>query len=244
MSIDEMTEQPATWWPRVRLVVSAAILAAGIVGAVNRRPQLVQAARRINGLHIDWLLLAVVFEAVSMIVFAELQRHMLKEGGVCIRRGAMVQITLAANALALSVPGGAAVSTGWSYAELRRRGVERVLAGWAVLMAGALSSFALFLALATGSWVAGSHGPVASLRGLALALAAIPVAAAGVALIRARNPRVRAWITAQAERPKLGRARRLAEQVRIVRPSAGGWAVAAALAAANWAADAGCLAAA
>jgi uncharacterized membrane protein YbhN (UPF0104 family) len=143
--------------------------------------------------------------------------------------------------MALSVPGGAAVSTGWSYAELRRRGVERVQAGWAVLMAGALSSFALFLTLAVGSWAAGSSGPVAALRWLAVALASIPAAAVVLVILRDRRPRLRQWLAVQGGRLRVTR---LTEQIRVVRPSVRGWVEASVMAALNWVADAGCLAAA
>jgi uncharacterized membrane protein YbhN (UPF0104 family) len=234
----------ARWWPALRVAASVLILGLGVVGAINKRQQLVQAIHRIGAIRADWLLVALALEAVSLFAFAELQRVLLREGGVDVPRGAMVGIVLAANSLAKTVPLGAAVSTGWSYAQLRHRGVERVLAGWAVLMAGALSSFALFVALAVGSWVAGSDGPVASLRGLALALAAIPVAAAVLLYLRDRKPSVRAWITRQAARPHLQKGRHLGEQIRLVRPSSRGWAQASAMASLNWAADAGCLAAA
>jgi hypothetical protein len=225
-------------------VVSAVILGVGVAAAVNRRHEVVQAAHRINRLQPGWLLVALVCEAVSMLVFAELQRRLLREGGVHIGRAAMLGISLAANALALSVPGGPAVSTGWSFAELRRRGAERVLAGWAVLMAGALSSFALFLTLAIGSWVAGSHGPVATLRGLAVGLAAIPVAAVAVIVVRDRRPGFRRWLQQRADHRWLEPAKKLWEQIRSIRPSPRGWVAASTMAALNWMADAGCLAAA
>src|SRR5204863_5738527 len=100
----------------------------------------------------------------------------------------MAGITLAGNAMAMSLPGGSAFSLAWSYGRLRKRGATSLLAGWVVLMAGALSSFALFVVLATGTMLAGGRGPVASLRTLALALAAIPVAVGIVIVLARRSP--------------------------------------------------------
>ena len=46
---------------------------------------------------------------------------------------------------------------------MRRRGAQKVLAGWVILVAG-VSSFAMFVILAVGAWVAGSRGPVSVWR--------------------------------------------------------------------------------
>src|SRR5207245_329236 len=105
--------------------------------------------------------------------------------------GGMVAVPLAGNALAMSLPGGAAWAAAWAFGQLRRRGADRLLAGWVVLVAGALASFALFLLLVAGALVAGSKGPVASLRPLALALAAIPLAVAVVVVVDRRVAVVR-----------------------------------------------------
>src|SRR5205823_2568458 len=131
----------------------------------------------------------------------------------------------------------------FAFEQLRRRGADRVLAEWVILVAGALSSFALFCILAAGVWVAGSQGPVASLRWLAVALAAIPLLAGAVSLTVRHSSWARrryAVLLAAAERvvPQGGRAAALLKlfwsRVRRVRPGLGGWLVAFALAMANW----------
>jgi hypothetical protein len=50
-----------------------------------------------------------------------------------------------------------------------------VLVGWVVVVAGVLSSFALFVVPATGTMLAGTKGPAAPLRGLAVVLTSIRV---------------------------------------------------------------------
>jgi hypothetical protein len=157
--------------------------------------------------------------------------------------GALFEITLAGNSLAVTLPGGAAWAAVFAYEQLRRRGADRVLAEWVILVAGALASFALFCILASGVWVAGRQGPVASLRWLAVALAAIPVLAAAVGLVLRYSSWARqqwATLVRSAERlvPQGGRMaavlRLFWSRVRRVRPGLWGWLVAFALAMANW----------
>ena len=239
-------------WPWVRCGLTVAILVTGVVAAVSRREQLSDAASRLGHVHQGWVLVAVALEAASMVAFARLQRRLLAAGGVAVGLAPMIGITLAANAVALSLPGGTAFSATWSFGQLRQRGSRRLLAGWVVLMSGALSSFALFVVLAAGTELAGGRGPVASLRPLALGLAAIPVVLALLAIALPRLMPLRrnlVDVVVQLQRqPGRGRVvqlgRRLVDNVRLVQPTTAAWAEAFGLAALNWLADLGCLIAA
>jgi len=181
------------------------------------------------------------------VVFARLQRWLLRAGGCDIGLGEMVEITLAGNALGTSLPGGAAWAATWAFGQLRRRGADRVLAGWVILVAGALSSFALFVLVAAGAFLAGSRGPVASLRWLAAALAAIPVVA-GIGLVATRrSPGARRAVhgvwTAVADRVAVARwagrgVGKVVRQLHTVRPGSVGWIEVFGLALANWLYDA------
>ena len=137
--------------------------------------------------------LAVLFEAASMVVFARMQRWLLWAGDVRLPLRTMVEITVAGNAIAATLPGGVAWAAAWAFGQLRRRGVETFLRVWVFLVAGAVSSFALFLVVAVGIEVAGGRGPVADLRWAAVSLAAIPVVAL-LALVR-RSPPVQRALT-------------------------------------------------
>jgi uncharacterized membrane protein YbhN (UPF0104 family) len=162
----------------------------------------------------------------------------------------MVEIVLAGNALSSSLPGGPAWSATWAFGQLRRRGANRLLAGWVIVVAGALASFAVFVICAAGVWVAGSKGPLANLRWLAAALAALPpVVAAGYWQAR-RDGRLRdllqqAW-QALADRAAVARTvgrwtRHTVDNLGLVRPGWAGWGEAFVLAMANWLYDAACL---
>src|SRR5205807_4956304 len=124
----------------------------------------------------------------SLVAFARLQRWLLRAGGLHVGLAPMVEIILAGNALAMSLPGGAAWAAAWAFGQLRRRGADRVLAGWVVLVAGALASFALFTLMVIGALVAGSRGPAASARPALIALAAIPFVVAGFVIAAKRWP--------------------------------------------------------
>ena len=235
------------WW--ARRVVGAALLGLAIALAYGRRHELHQAIDLLSDLRISGLVVAIALEAASMVAFARLQRWLLHEGGVEVGLIPMVQITLAGNALSTSLPGGAAWAAAWAFGQLRRRGADRVLAGWVVLVAGALASYALFMLLVIGSLVAGSRGPAASARPVLIALAAIPFVVAAFVLAAKRWPIVER-LAPPAQRalralPKggvaLGAIQRTWERLFTVRPSRAAWVEAFGLGALNWLENCACL---
>jgi putative heme transporter len=215
-------------------------------GAYEHRSEISSAGHMLSRIHVLWLLVAIAAELASMIVFARLQRWLLRAGGVRVPLVPMVEITLAGNAMSTTLPGGAAWSATWSYEQLRRRGAQKVLAGWVILVAGALSSFAVFVILATGAWVAGSRGPVSSLRWLAAGLAAIPFVVAAGYMVARRNQRARqlfvsSWAAVSKHVPPAralgGFVGKIVDDLGLVHPGVLGWAEAFGLAMANWLCD-------
>lgn len=252
----EITETPPPptrrrSWTWFRRVLAAAVLVFALVAAISRRHELGQAFNLFGRIRWQWLLIAVGFEVASLIAFARLQRLLLRAGGVEVGVGTMVEITLAGNALAMSLPGGAAWAAAWAFGQLRRRGAEPALAGWVVLMAGALASYALFLLLVVGALLAGAHGPAKQFRFVGLALACIPPAAGVLALAAHRSPRVRSTLGGAWQsmcRSWLGRralpsVERFVERIKGVRHRPWQWAEAFGLALFNWLATCACLAA-
>lgn len=232
-------------WLRWPLVAVGVVLAARAVA--GRGGELARAGRLLAHPRPAWVGLAVLFEAGSMVVFARLQRWLLRCGGVRLSLAAMVEITLAANALSLSLPAGVAWSGFWAFGQLRRRGADRALAGWVILVAGAVASYALFCLLVVGTWAAGESGPLAPARWPVTALAAAPLLAALAATARHLGPRrpPQPGGTSRWTRPgPLGRSPgALARRLRLVRPGFRGWAEAGGLGLLNWIYDAACLAA-
>jgi putative heme transporter len=167
-----------------RAVFTIALLGVGAGFIADRASEFGAGARLLAHIEARWIILAIVCEGASMFVFGWMQRRLLRAGRVLLPVRTMVEITVAANALAATLPGGVAWAAAWEFHQLERRGVSRTLRIWMFLMAGAFSSFALFVLLAVGTELAGSHGPVAGLRVLAAVLAAIPLVALGIYVFR------------------------------------------------------------
>ncbi|HEV3354983.1 MAG TPA: lysylphosphatidylglycerol synthase transmembrane domain-containing protein [Acidimicrobiales bacterium] len=235
------------WW--ARRIVGATLLGAAVALAYGRREELRQAIDLLGHLRLSGLAVAIALEAASLVAFARLQRWLLHEGGVEVGLVPMVQITLAGNALAMSLPGGAAWAAAWAFGQLRRRGADRVLAGWVVLVAGAIASYALFMILVAGSLVAGSAGPVASVRPLLIALASIPFIVVALVIAARRFPIIDRLVPAGRRAleglPKghemAAAVERAWERLLTVRPSGPAWFEAFGLAALNWIENCGCL---
>lgn len=228
-------------WRALRLGVSLALLGAAVYLLVGRASKVADAWHLLGHLRWRWVGLAVLFEAASMVVFARMQRWLLRAGGVEVPLRTMVEITVAGNAVAATLPGGVAWAGAWVFGQLRRRGVSRFLRVWMFLVAGAVSSFALFIVVAVGIELAGRRGPVSGLRWGVLALAAIPVVALCLFAVRHTAPARRArHATATAVRAlpggrwtldKLGD---LARRVAAVRLGPLGWAETLGLGLLNW----------
>jgi uncharacterized protein (TIRG00374 family) len=235
------------WW--ARRIVAAALLGFAIALAYGRRHELRQAVDLLGHLRVSGLVVALALEAASLVAFARLQRWLLHEGGVDVGLVPMVQITLAGNALAMSLPGGAAWAAAWAFGQLRRRGADRVLAGWVVLVAGALASYALFMLLVIGSLVAGGRGPVASVRPVLIALASIPFIVTALVIAAKRWPVIdklvpvgqHALETLPKGHEMSGALQRTWERLLTVRPSGPAWLEAFGLGALNWIENCGCL---
>jgi len=235
---------PKGWRRWLRVGLTLVVLGLGSWFLAGRAGELGKAVDRVGDANLLWVLAAVGFEAASMVVFARLQRWLLRAGGVEVPLVDMVELTLAGNALAATLPGGVAWSAVWVFDQLRRRGVERFLRVWVFLVAGAVSSFALFVVVAVGVWVAGSSGPVAGLRWLVAVLAALPVLAAGLLALRRARPG-RALLDAGAAalarlRPGrwvLGQGTWLLRRLEAIRLSPLGWLEALGLGLLNWVDD-------
>jgi hypothetical protein len=247
---DPTDQPPRRWWVWLQRSVSLVLVGAAVWFLAQRGTELRGAAHLLA--HLDWRLvgMAVLFEAASMVVFARLQRWLLRAGHVSLSLGTMVEITLAGNAIAATLPGGVAWAAAWAFGQLRRRGVDRFLRVWVFLVAGAVSSFALFLVVAVGIEVAGGRGPVAGLRWAAVGLAAIPVAGLAAALVGRwrRLQRVEARLASLVERRvPAGRMavrgwRSLVDRFDTVHLSPQHWAEVLGLAILNWLYDGAVLA--
>lgn len=229
----------------LRTGASVGLLAAAVVLITLRFSDVTAATERLAHVRPAWVVVAVVAEGGSMVAFALLQQRLLRAGGVHLGLFSMLAITLAGNALTGTLPGGVGWAAAWQFDQLGRRGVRRFLRVWEFLVAGGVSSFALFVVIAVGVETAGSRGPVSALRWLVFLLALIPLVALVVELLHGTRPvqrtvaRLARWAgSVPGGRWLLGGARHLASRLTAVRLGPAGWAEVLGLALVNWMLDA------
>jgi uncharacterized protein (TIRG00374 family) len=240
------TKRPGRLWWLGAVLLAAAVVLVG----VSRRRELAQAYRLIAGVRPPQVALAVVCEALSIVCFAEVQRWLLASGGVYWNTRRMTAIAVAANAVAGALPGGVAFSTAWVFRQLRRRGVEQVLAVTTLVVSGALSALALSVLLVAGTAAAGPTGlrivllPVVGVL-LVLALALAVFGASRFAGFRKAVRRV--WTSTGTRSSRIEEAQRalarLVGEARSLQPGLRPWLRPLTLALLNWGFDAACLAA-
>jgi uncharacterized protein (TIRG00374 family) len=105
-----------------------------------------------------WIPAAVVAEALSFVAFTGMQYKLLQSGGLTAPQGSLFKMTLAAQAIANSLPGGNAVSAAYGFRWYRRFGADSTLATWAIVGTIVASAVALTLVAAAGLALAASEG--------------------------------------------------------------------------------------
>ncbi|MEU9336480.1 lysylphosphatidylglycerol synthase transmembrane domain-containing protein [Streptomyces sp. NPDC048290] len=235
------------WWLVAGLVVVAAVLV-----AIDRRDEIAAAFDLITRVKLPRLAVAAALEALSVLCFAAVPRLLLRAGGVRWSLGRATSATVAANAVAGSLPGGAAFSTAWLWRYMSRRDAGRTLAAAVLAGAGVASAVSLFLLLTAGVLVVGPTGPGAFVQPVVRVL--LTALAAGLLLLAlSRFAPVRRVLKAAWARTgrRSGRVRRLegdirrvVGQARSVRPGVLPWLWPVLFALLNWLFDAACLAAA
>jgi uncharacterized membrane protein YbhN (UPF0104 family) len=117
----------------LRLTVELAVVGLAILLLTRQRASLAGLGEQLGHLRWGWLTVAVGAEAASVVALAALQNWLLGIGGVRPSLWSMVRITLASNAIALSLPAGVALSEGYAFQQYRRKGADGSLAAWAEL---------------------------------------------------------------------------------------------------------------
>nr|WP_258404950.1 lysylphosphatidylglycerol synthase transmembrane domain-containing protein [Streptomyces sp. FR1] len=242
------TRPSRAWW-----LVAAVLATAVILLAIDHRHELAAATRLLARVSPPKLALATAFEAASLVCFAGVQRWLLHAGGTRLSLKTMTALTVAANALAGALPGGAAFSAAWLFRQLRRRRVGQVLAAAVLVVAGTLSALSLFVLLVAGALTAGLGGPGGAVLRPALGVAGLALGVGLVALALFRLPGFRAaagraWTRAGERYRRVRQIEdalvRLVAQARSVQPGLRPWLRPFGLALLNWAFDIACLAAA
>ncbi len=241
---------PTTVAPRARLgrwVLGLAVGAVVLVLLVSRRGELAGTTSRISHLSVPLALLALATEVTSLLCYALAQRRVLATG-TRIGLGTLFLITLANDAIALSVPGEPAVSSAYRYREYRRHGAGSALAGWSILTLIVAQAVGMSSLLVVGIAIAlltSAHAPALAATSVFL----VVVLGASILLLR-RNAlvgllhRLLGVLRRLTGFPRgdLGaRVDRLFDDMRAVTMARRGYVTVTALAMAAWLGDAACL---
>ena len=246
-------ERPARFrWLRL-LVVAGAIVGLAVLALRRRLPDPGAFIAALADAQYGWIILAALLQVVSLAAFAFQQRQLLDNLGVRLRPGRTISITLARTALAITLPAGAAVSTGYAIREYQRAGATREIGAASAIVSGLASIGGLTLLYVVGALTVVTQDPAAFLswRPLIVVLGLAALTAGLVVLGRRPQQRIPGWSR-----------RLLQSDTRVVRYLRGlltsgrdawragaalrtrDWAAALSYAAVNWLADLLCLAAA
>lgn len=172
-------------WRWVRYVVGLGLAALAVWALAGRRGELSGATSYLAHLNWAWLGLAVVAEGASLAAFAIVQVRLLAAAGVTSPLPFMVSVTLAATAIANSMPAGPVVSSVFAFGQYRRRGADEGAAGWMLVAVFVVASVTLAMVAAVGVAVAGAEGSGLDLVGVTVAVLVVTLAL-GAAFVQRR----------------------------------------------------------
>jgi putative heme transporter len=190
----------ASWLRWARWVVTVGVVALAVLMIASQWGTLRSGLDQLGDPHWRELRWAIYAETLALISFAQLTRLLLAAGGARLRFRSMLGLTIASNALALTLPAGPAWAASFSFDQLRRRGVRASLSAYALAVTWVLSAIALMLIVVVGIYLAGSVGPAAPFRVLAtVATVFLGSFAVGCVLVL-RLPRCRARLGREVDR--------------------------------------------
>jgi hypothetical protein len=127
-----------TRWLRLA-AIGVAVVGLAVVGLRGRFPDPREFVAALAGAGYGWIALAALLQVVSLAAFAFQQRRLIDNLGVRLRRRHLMAITLARSALSITLPAGAAVSTGYAIREYRRAGVTSKIGAASQIVSGLAS---------------------------------------------------------------------------------------------------------
>lgn len=235
-----------------RIGLGLVLAALAIYVVAGRSGEISGAAALLEHAHWAWVLIAVPAETCSLLAYAALEGRLLRAGEAPVPLRALLQITLAGNAIQNSLPAGPAWGASFAFGQLRRRGADAVLATWTLVATAFVSGAALVALTAVGVAVAEGQAATNDLIDAVVIVAVVAVAGA-VAFrmgLHARwVPRVLRLIVrlsqAVVDRPSGDPTlvvHEALDRLTAVRPTVRDWAVAGGWGISNWGFDCACLA--
>jgi putative heme transporter len=237
-------------WRLLRVLAALATVAVLVVLALVHGRDVRTALAALRAPAPPWVVAAVLVEAVSMGLYARMQRRLLRGAGTRVPLHRAVTLAYAAHSMSITLPGGPLVSTVYNYRRMRAFGADSTVAAWATAASGVLSSLGL-VALTTALGVAFAADDADDVVPLAVAATVVAVVAGAGALLR-RRPGWRAALAGRsagalaripaAHRRRVEQAVSWTGRLLQVRIPPRHLAMAGAHSVGNWVADATCLA--
>jgi uncharacterized protein (TIRG00374 family) len=169
----------------LRVAIGLAVIG---VEAALIAPHVSRGGDALADLRWGWVLAAIACEIASVATYGRLRRRLLSAGGVQLPLGRMGALAAASNAMAATIPAGAAVAAGYLYRQFRRVGASAPLAVWTVSAAAVVSGLAFSVLTMAGTILDGddSLAGVIGAGGLSLVLV---VGLIGALMLVTRHPR-------------------------------------------------------
>lgn len=164
----------------LRFVVGLLLAALAFWALNGQRGELLGASKELAHLRLGWLLVAIGVELCSFICFGALQRQLLRAGEVRIDLGFATLLTLAAGAIANSIPAGPAFASVYAFRRYRHKGADDALALWVLLATLVCEALALGLVAAAGVALSVHESTSYDLAGVVLGVLVISVVADAV----------------------------------------------------------------
>lgn len=236
------------FWARRAFEVTVVALAAVFV--IRRIPKLAAVATLVSQVHWEWLIVGGAAEVLSILSLSLLQQRLIDASGTGVSFSRMIPITLASNAVAMSIPAGVLVAEGYVFRQYRRVGASQAGAAWAELSAGAIAFAALAAVAFAGSVMVGGE-----LRDILVGPLAIILVGGTLAALLFQRTQLLGKLVERAIRltrrhapdsiqSRLRRAQKAVREMEDICPEPRVWAIGASAAIANWIFDTAVLASA
>lgn len=171
-------------WLACRFVIGVALGLAALDSLNGKRGELSGATSELAHLHLVWLIGAIFLELISYVAWGQLQRQVLRAGGVRMSSPYAFGISLGAGAIANSLPGGPGFASLYSFRCYRRSGAEIRVAAWTLLAMLVSTTLALCMLATVGVFLAFDQSSDLGLVGIIFTVFVLAVLADAILLQR------------------------------------------------------------
>lgn len=138
----------------LKVAAAVILLTVAWLSLRDRLPAFPEITAALGAADPGWLVVALVAELVSLAMFARQQRRLLTAFGVRLTRHRALALAFTRSAIAISLPGGSALSAAYAFRQFRVSGASRHTAATVMVLSGLLSIAALAMLYVTGALAA------------------------------------------------------------------------------------------